>query len=91
MENLKVRNRTRMRVLVFAGITIVALLLLAAGLSQVEMRPGAPFPRVGNSGMELEEYGNLPGGEAIILVIRAVFTLSIILLPVCIIYLIISP
>lgn len=91
MENLDPRNRTRMRVLVFAGITIVTLLLLAAGLSQVEMLPGEPLPLGGKPGMDQGQFGSLPGGETIILVIRAIFTLSIILLPVFIIYLIVSP
>ena len=85
-------NRSRFWTLLLLGLAIVTLVVLAAGLSDLQLQPGRPLPR----GMEAEDLlgiglGELPRnpfGEVLIL---ALFFLAQLLLPIAIVYVIISP
>jgi hypothetical protein len=72
-------------------MAVLAIVLLSAGLSQLHLLPGQPFSlRQG----ELErggEYAALPGGEALLALARAIFIGALLLLPVAIVYFILSP
>jgi hypothetical protein len=84
-------RRKRLSILLISGITVAAMLLLSAGLSGLEFLPGQSLPLWGNQTRVIGEFGTLPGGEAMLLLMRMVFILALLCLPLSIIYLIISP
>jgi len=85
-------TRRQIWTLILLGIAVVAILALAASLSQVEFSPGEPFAF--GSGMPVRPP---PGGmspelpPAVQLLLRAVLLLTLALIPFSIFYLIISP
>jgi hypothetical protein len=74
------------------GLAIVALVILTAGLSDLTLLPGRPLPRFSRPGADPgNALGVLPGTEILRFLLSAVYLLSILLLPVAIVYVIISP
>jgi hypothetical protein len=70
-------------------IALVAIILLAAGLSEIRLGPGQPL----SLAMVLPErdtMGTLPGGEALYVFVRVVLALALLCLPFLIVYFIIS-
>jgi hypothetical protein len=74
------------------GLAIVALVILAAGLSDLSLLPGRPLPRFTQPGGDVgAALGALPGSEIFGFLLAAFYVLGILLLPVAIVYVIISP
>ncbi len=81
----------RLLALVFSGIAIIVTVILAAGLSGIRLQPGRPFPlaafiQPGGGAAELPFLG-----QVFIVLLRMLLLAVWILLPLAIIYLIISP
>ncbi len=85
-------SRQRLWMLLFSGLTIVALVLLASGLSDLELLPGRPLPRgtreAGDVGSSL---GGIPASELLYYVFMVIYGLAVVLLPFALIYVIVSP
>ncbi|MFP3896341.1 MAG: DUF4129 domain-containing protein [Anaerolineales bacterium] len=81
-------------VLLLLGAAIAAIALLAISLPALELRPGEPLilpEEMRGMPGEREEIPPMPHGEIIDILLRAIFTFTLVLLPFAIIYLIISP
>jgi hypothetical protein len=86
-----VTENRRILGLVFLGLAIVALIILAAGLSDLTFLPGRPLPRFAQPAGGLGDLPALPGSELLGFLLSAFYVLGILLLPVAIVYVIISP
>lgn len=75
----------KVRVLVFLGVAVVVLLILAASLSQLELHTGRPFSLGGTEPAVGGGDGPQGGGGILLLVVRGILTLALVLLPVYII------
>jgi hypothetical protein len=84
-------RRNKLRTLILSGIAVVAIVLLSAGLSELELLPGQPFSLEGASEFEAQGLGPSPAVEVILILGRVLFVLAWLLLPAAIIYLIKSP
>jgi hypothetical protein len=80
-------QRNKLRNLILSGVAVVAVVLLSAGLSELELLPGQPFSLEGTE-IEAQGFGPSPAVEAILTLGRVLFVLAWLLLPVSIIYLI---
>ena len=65
-----------LRAVVFTGLAVAALFLLAAGLAQLEFLPGLPLPMLLEQEAPPEGVGSLPGGDAILFILRVVGSLE---------------
>jgi hypothetical protein len=82
----------RLWLLVLAGVGVVALILLAGGLSQVELLPGHPLPRRAQSENPLNLFaGAMPGSNLVGFLLVAMYLFALLLLPFAIVYFILSP
>jgi len=81
----------KLGIIFLSGIAVAAMVLLPAGLSDIELLPGQPFYIEAESQLGGGEFGPLPGGEFLLLLARAFFALALLSLPFLIIYFIISP
>jgi hypothetical protein len=77
--------------LVILGVAILGILGLSIGLTGLSLQPGDLLPLSGAL-----PYGNyqgfdMPGGQALLQLIRIIYLLAIVTLPIMMIYLIISP
>jgi hypothetical protein len=84
-------ERRKLWMLLLLGMATAALILLSTALTGLELLPGQPFslsgePSGGTGGSE-----TLPGGEVFVLLLRAMIAIFVSLLPVAIIYFIVSP
>jgi hypothetical protein len=84
-------QRKRLQALIFSGIAIVAIVVLAAGLSGVRLQPGQPFSFAGFTQEERGWSGLQFGGQILLFLLRVFFLVVWLLMPLAIIYLIISP
>lgn len=85
------KSRRKLWVLLLLGIAIVALVLLAAGLSDLEFLPGRPLPRRAQAAEMLKAvFGAVPGSDVLGIILAAVYFFAILLLPFAIVYFIIS-
>lgn len=84
-------KRRKSLALLLAGVAIVAMILLSAGISQLELLSGRPFSlgRGSQFGIRLGEA--TPGGDFIVTAILALSAMLQLLLPFAIIYLLVSP
>lgn len=79
-------------VLLVVGIAILAIVLLASGLSGLELRPGQPLPRPGQESGELAGvFDMLPNSPILGAILLVLNVITLLLLPVAIIYFIVSP
>lgn len=84
-------ERGRLWVLIASGVAIAAVLLLAAGLSNVELLPGHPLPRGEEPGQGgALSFASLPAGVVETL-IRVFGFVILVLLPLALIYVVVSP
>ncbi|HUX77242.1 MAG TPA: DUF4129 domain-containing protein [Anaerolineae bacterium] len=83
-------RRNKLRTLILSGIAVVAIVLLSAGISGLELLPGRPFSLEGAE-FEAQGLGPSPAVEVIFTLGRVLFVLAWLLLPAAIIYLIKSP
>jgi uncharacterized membrane protein len=87
---ISMTRRKRIWALLFLGIAVVAMVLLSAGLSELELFSGRPF----SLGRELPawgEGGTVGGGDILMILLRVFLILAFVLFPFSIIYLIVSP
>lgn len=83
-------ERRKLWMLLLLGMATAALILLSPALTGLELHPGQPFTLGGEpSGTGGSE--TLPGGEIFVLLFRAMTAIFVSLLPVAIIYFIVSP
>jgi hypothetical protein len=78
-------------VLIWAGVALAAMLLLSASLNRVELSSGQPFALPFNPQLQPIPMNDVPGGAALLWLIRAVYFVALALTPVLVIWLIISP
>ncbi|MGD9148388.1 MAG: hypothetical protein PVI80_22685, partial [Anaerolineae bacterium] len=85
-------SRQRLWMLLFSGLTIVALILLASGLNNLELLPGRPLPfgRQATGDEPLPAGGSL-ASELLNYAFIVIFGLAIVLFPFALIYVIVSP
>jgi hypothetical protein len=76
-------------IIVIAGIATLSLVLLAVALSDIKVEPLTQLPFWLNMNVKMEEY-NLPGGDLLLTIVRYIYIGALIMLPIGIIYLIIS-
>ncbi len=72
-------------------IVLAAIIILAAGLSEIKLRPGQPFFIGTESLPERDVMEPVSGGGALLTFIRVAFGLALLGLPFAIVYFIISP
>jgi len=81
----------KLQVLIFSGIAIIVTVILAAGLSGIRLQPGKPFPlaaffQPGGGAVQLPLLGRL-----FVVLLRVLLFAVWILLPLAVIYFIVSP
>jgi Domain of unknown function (DUF4129) len=86
-----VRKHQKLLVLFSLGIAVVAMLLLSTSLSGLDLLPGRPFSLEGYPPFQVGQNGSFPGGDALLFIVRVAYFLALMLLPVLIIWLIVSP
>jgi len=86
-----VRKYQKLLVVFSLGIAVVAMLLLSTGLSGLDFLPGRPFSLEGYPPFEVEHPPPLPGRDILLFIVRVVYFLALALLPILIIWLIVSP
>ena len=85
-------NQRKHRVLLFSGLAVVALVFLAAGLSDLEFLPGKPHPSLDLIGDVLRAiFGAIPDSEAFGSLFGIVVWVSMLLLILLIFCLVIMP
>ena len=85
-------GRRRLWVLLFSGLAVVAIILLSGGLASLEFLPGRPLPsRDQATGMATLLFGEVPGTEVLGFVLVVLYYIALFLLPVGIIYVLVSP
>jgi 4-amino-4-deoxy-L-arabinose transferase-like glycosyltransferase len=85
-------DRKRIGVLLFSGLAIAAIVLLAAGLSDLELQPGRPLARREQAEEALRLFSTeIPGADILGYAFVVLYYLAVLLLPFAIIYVIISP
>ena len=83
------RRATRLQALLALSITVAAMMLLSAGISGLDLRPGQPFSLARH---ELANVGRSgAGSETLMTFIRVALVTAGLLLPVALVYLIVSP
>jgi hypothetical protein len=78
--------------LFFLGMSILAMVLLAAGLSDLEFLPGQPLPQRAQPTETPQLFsGSIPGRQILGLLLTIAYFVGILLLPFAIVYVIVSP
>ena len=77
--------------LIILGIAILGMLGLSIGLTGLSLQPGDLFPLLGL--FQIGNYGliDLPGGQVFLQAIRIIYLIALLVTPIMIIYLIVSP
>jgi len=94
VKRLQIANSTRARrfwTLLLSGIGVLAMVLLAGSLAEMELVPGRPFSLGGGAPSERGASGASANVEALLVVFGVSFALAWFLLPVAIVLLVISP
>jgi hypothetical protein len=86
-----VQKHQKLLVLFSLSIAVVAMLLLSTSLSGLDFLPGRPFSLEGYPPFQAGQNGSLPGGDTLLFIMRVAYSLALMLLPVLIIWLIVSP
>ena len=82
--------RRRLWTLVLLGIAVAAMVVLSAGLARLELLPGQPYS-LGGSLEVRPDVLTLPPVGQVPVILRVLFVLVLLLTPVSIVYLIVSP
>lgn len=77
--------------LIFWGIAILTALILAIGLSRLELRPGEGLPLLKGPTGIATGFGDMGWGDIIVLVLRGILALCLVLFPVYIIINLLTP
>jgi hypothetical protein len=90
MRRSTVLSRNRLIGLLGLGVAVVAIVILSAGLSDVDLLPGEAF--FIESKLDAEAgFAPLPPGHIMIILLRAIVSLALLLLPVVVVLAILSP
>ncbi len=81
----------RRSILIILGVAILGILGLSIGLTGLKLQPGDLLPLVGSMPYGTYQGFDMPGGQALLQLIRIIYLLAIVTLPIMLIYLIISP
>lgn len=84
-------NQKRMRGVLSLSVAVVAIVILSAGLSGIELLPGQSYSIEMESEGETGGFGLLPSRDAVAALLRALIFITMLLLPVVVVYAIISP
>jgi hypothetical protein len=84
-------KRIRNGELVFIGIAVLTALILAIGLSRLELRPGEGLPLTKGPTGIATGLGDLGWGDIIVVILRGFLALGLVLLPVYIIVNLLTP
>jgi len=92
MPGVTMKGHRRFWALLFVAVAVVAIILLAAGLSEIEFQPGQPlsFPKA-TEALLLGGSGGSERNQILDLLMRALYVCVLLLVPVAIVYFIISP
>lgn len=83
--------KKRRGALILGGFALIALFLLASALSELTFKPGQSFDLGLQQLQTMREMPSFLEGNVLVLFFRIIFTLALILLPISIIYMLISP
>lgn len=86
-----VTERDRLWTFALMLVSIAAMFLLAAGLPQLSLAPGQGLPATTRDESQEQAGPEIPGVEFMLSALRALFSLSILLFPAGIIYILVSP
>jgi hypothetical protein len=86
-----VTDRRRLWVVLFAGAAVAALVLLAAGLPDLELSEGQALPRFRQAADTLYTPGQSASSKLLGDAIMVLFFVALLLLPISLVYLIFSP
>lgn len=78
-------HRSKLYALFFLALALVALLILAVGLTGLELKGGEPFPLDMNFSFG-SPGGAVPGGDLLVQIFRIFYTIMMILFPISLIY-----
>jgi hypothetical protein len=87
----RVMRRKRLWVFLACAIAIGAMILLSAGISELEFQPGQPLPRFRVGEDAMRPLPRFLDSSLARYVVGLIYALAFLLLPVSIVYLIISP
>jgi hypothetical protein len=90
VEERTVTKRNKAIALVFFGITLFGLIVLATGISDLQFRPGEPFSLAGRSERDSGEIFNMDWLDIALTFARVFLGLAVILMPFFVIYLFFS-
>lgn len=82
--------RRRIYLFITIALALAALIWLSSGLSGLSLQPGKPLPMNFNMVMNSSGDGDLPGGRAMLMLVRIMYALAIITLPLTLVYLLLS-
>jgi hypothetical protein len=91
VKKSRLRSDPRLRLLIFATLLLAAMLFLSVGLRQVSLAPGQPLPLFGEQSTEEVIGVATPGDDPFLLILRIIFYIGLILVPLLLIYLIFNP
>ena len=81
----------RLIFLIILGVAILGMLGLSIGLTGLSLNPGDMLPFISAIPSGNYQFFDIPGGMAFLQVIRIIYIIAIVVLPIVIIYLIVSP
>src|SRR5258707_2312282 len=84
-------SKAKRNTLLYLALGGILTAILATGLSNLVLAPGSPLPFVQPQLGVPSPYGDLPGGDVLLLLARGVMALALILLPVVIFYSLLTP
>lgn len=86
------QRQRRFLTLLLVGVAVAAIVVLAAGLSEIELQPGRPLPRPNQDDSSLFGGGGASGRDKLFeTLMMALYVCFLLLLPISIIYFIVSP
>jgi len=83
-------KQKKLRVVIIAGIALLAMLLLSTALSQTKLQGGEAI-HLSQTKVEAGQYGALFSGNAILVFIYLIYLVSIVALLIIIIYMLLTP
>jgi hypothetical protein len=81
----------RIKLILFAFLAIGAILLLSMSLTGLDFEPGKPLPFAWENFQPPQGSPDLPGGETVFNIFRAIYFIAWLLFPLLVLYIILSP
>ena len=83
-------TRIKSRAIIIAGVTLIAMFILAAGISQINLKPGQTI-NLGDLSIQAGSYGTLFNGDFILYLFYGMYVISSIALLILVIYMLLTP